>query len=60
LTAEKMALMIKIRMNNPMDLAKTAANAKLAGKLEATSLLADMVEAIADGKTIQEFKELHA
>lgn len=60
LTAEKMALMIKTRMNNPMDLAKTAANAKLAGKLEATSLLADMVEAIADGKTIQEFKELHA
>ena len=39
---------------------KMAANAKLAGNLGATSLLADLVEAMAQGTTIKEFKDQQA
>jgi UDP-N-acetylglucosamine--N-acetylmuramyl-(pentapeptide) pyrophosphoryl-undecaprenol N-acetylglucosamine transferase len=60
LSAEKLAEMIENRMNNPQEAEKMAANAKLAGNLGATSLLADLVEAMAEGTSIKEFKDQHA
>lgn len=60
LSAQILANMLEERMKNPDELEKTAANAKLAGNLDATSLLADLVEAIADGTSIKEFKEQNA
>ncbi len=60
LSAEKLAEMIENRMNNPQEAEKMAANAKLAGNLEATRLLADLVEAMAEGTSIKEFKDQHA
>ena len=60
LSAEKLAEMIENRMNNPQEAEKMAANAKLAGNLEATRLLADLVEAMAEGTSIIEFKDQHA
>ena len=44
-------------MTNPEKLATMAANAKQAGKPDAARLLAAMVEAIASGSTIAQFKE---
>lgn len=60
LSADKLAEMIENRMNNPIEAEKMAANAKLAGNLGATSLLADLVEAMAQGTTIKEFKDQQA
>lgn len=60
LSAEILADMIEKRMNNPLDAEKMAANARLAGNLGATSLLADLVEAMAQGMSIKEFKDQHA
>lgn len=57
---KKLAKLLENKMNAPDELAEMAGKAKLAAKLNATSLLADMLEAIADGQTIKEFKEKHA
>lgn len=43
-------------MTDPQRLARTAANAKAAGKPDAAGLLASLVEAIADGTTVADFK----
>ena len=60
LSADILAEMIENRMNNPIEAEKMAANAKLAGNLGATSLLADLVEAMAQGTSIKEFKDQQA
>ncbi|QRM55989.1 undecaprenyldiphospho-muramoylpentapeptide beta-N-acetylglucosaminyltransferase [Sinorhizobium sp. BG8] len=56
LTVERLSAILVESMKTPGKMAEMAANARKAGKPEATSLLADMVEAIAGGKTIAEFK----
>ena len=56
LSAEKLSSILKSAMTSPEKLAKMAAAAKLAGKPDAADLLADMVEAIAGKRSIQEFK----
>ena len=56
LSAEKVAAILRGSMNAPEKLAKMAAAAKLAGKPDAARLLADMVEAIAGGRSIAELK----
>jgi UDP-N-acetylglucosamine--N-acetylmuramyl-(pentapeptide) pyrophosphoryl-undecaprenol N-acetylglucosamine transferase len=56
LSAEKLSSILRGAMNSPEKLAKMAAAAKLAGKPEAASLLADMVEAIAGKRSIAEIK----
>ena len=56
LSAEKLSTIIRGAMNSPEKLAKMAAAAKLAGRPGAAGLLADMVEAIAGGRSISEFK----
>ena len=47
---------MKKAMKNPERMAEMAANARKTGKPDAARLLAGMVEAIAAGKTIEEFK----
>jgi UDP-N-acetylglucosamine--N-acetylmuramyl-(pentapeptide) pyrophosphoryl-undecaprenol N-acetylglucosamine transferase len=56
LSAEKLSAILRGAMTSPEKLAKMAAAAKLAGKPDAASLLADMVEAIAGKRSIAEFK----
>lgn len=56
LSSEKLSAILRGSMNSPEKLAKMAASAKLAGKPDAANLLADMVEAIADQRSIAEFK----
>jgi UDP-N-acetylglucosamine--N-acetylmuramyl-(pentapeptide) pyrophosphoryl-undecaprenol N-acetylglucosamine transferase len=56
LSREKLASLIGGAMNDPDGLGRIAAAARLAGKPDAAILLADMVEAIASGQSIQEFK----
>jgi UDP-N-acetylglucosamine--N-acetylmuramyl-(pentapeptide) pyrophosphoryl-undecaprenol N-acetylglucosamine transferase len=56
LSSEKIASILTHTMNDPEKLARMAAAAKQAGKPDAANLLADMVEAIAAGRTIAEFK----
>ncbi|MCD2173109.1 undecaprenyldiphospho-muramoylpentapeptide beta-N-acetylglucosaminyltransferase [Rhizobium sp. C4] len=56
LSAEKLADVLKIAMEQPMRLLETAYAAKQAGKPDAANLLADLVEAIAAGKTVSQFK----
>ena len=56
LSSEKLSAILRGSMNSPEKLAKMAAAAKLAGKPDAANLLADMVEAIADKRSIAEFK----
>ena len=56
LSAEKLAEVLKIAMEQPQRLLETAHAAKLAGKPDAANLLADVVEAIAAGKTVSQFK----
>jgi UDP-N-acetylglucosamine--N-acetylmuramyl-(pentapeptide) pyrophosphoryl-undecaprenol N-acetylglucosamine transferase len=56
LDGEKLASMLVEAMNNPQDLAVTAANAKLAGLPDAATKLADMVEHVAKGGGISQFK----
>ncbi|MBN9249110.1 MAG: undecaprenyldiphospho-muramoylpentapeptide beta-N-acetylglucosaminyltransferase [Mesorhizobium sp. 61-13] len=61
LSVEKIAGLIGGLMNNPDRLASMAAAGKTAGKPDATRLLADLTEAIASGKSVEQFrKELHA
>jgi UDP-N-acetylglucosamine--N-acetylmuramyl-(pentapeptide) pyrophosphoryl-undecaprenol N-acetylglucosamine transferase len=56
LSPEKIAAILTAVMNDPEKLARMAAAAKQAGKPDAANLLADMVEVIAAGRTIAEFK----
>ncbi len=56
LSAEKLSDILKIAMEEPQRLLETAHAAKQAGKPDAANLLADLVEAIAAGKTVTEFK----
>ncbi|CAN7331306.1 undecaprenyldiphospho-muramoylpentapeptide beta-N-acetylglucosaminyltransferase [Rhizobium rhizogenes] len=56
LTPEKLSTILRGAMTMPEKLAKMAAAAKQAGKPDAASLLADIVEAIAAKRSIQEFK----
>jgi UDP-N-acetylglucosamine--N-acetylmuramyl-(pentapeptide) pyrophosphoryl-undecaprenol N-acetylglucosamine transferase len=56
LTPEKLSTILRGAMTMPEKLAKMAAAAKQAGKPDAASLLADMVEAIAAKRSIQDFK----
>jgi UDP-N-acetylglucosamine--N-acetylmuramyl-(pentapeptide) pyrophosphoryl-undecaprenol N-acetylglucosamine transferase len=56
LSPERIASILTHVMNDPEKLASMAAAAKLAGKPDAANLLADMVEAIAAGRTVAEFK----
>ena len=57
LSPEKLSKILTGAMTNPEKLATMAANAKQAGKPDAARLLAAMVEAIASGSTIAQFKE---
>ena len=56
LSADRFAELIRAAMSNPAELKRRAAAARSAGKPEATRLLADMVEAIAGGKSVAEFR----
>lgn len=56
LSPEKLSTIIVEAMKNPDRMAEMAANARKTGKPDAARLLAEMVEAIAAGKTIEEFK----
>ncbi|PWV99249.1 UDP-N-acetylglucosamine-N-acetylmuramylpentapeptide N-acetylglucosamine transferase [Hoeflea marina] len=56
LSPRLLADMIAQRMADPDGLAATAAQAKAAGKPDATRLLADLAEAIASGMSISEFR----
>ncbi|MGA1802626.1 undecaprenyldiphospho-muramoylpentapeptide beta-N-acetylglucosaminyltransferase [Rhizobium sp. HT1-10] len=56
LSAEKLSAILRGSLNSPEKLAKMAAAAKLTGKPDAANLLADLVEAIADKRSIAEFK----
>jgi UDP-N-acetylglucosamine--N-acetylmuramyl-(pentapeptide) pyrophosphoryl-undecaprenol N-acetylglucosamine transferase len=61
LSVEKIAGLIGGLMNDPDRLASMAAAGKTAGKPDAARLLADLTEAIASGKSVEQFrKELHA
>ncbi len=60
LSPERLASILTHAMNEPEKLAGMAAAAKLAGKPDAANLLADMVEAIAAGKTVAELKGARA
>jgi UDP-N-acetylglucosamine--N-acetylmuramyl-(pentapeptide) pyrophosphoryl-undecaprenol N-acetylglucosamine transferase len=57
LTPEKLAALIKGAMEEPDRLKAMAAAAKSAAKPNATRLLADLAEAIAEGRSVQEFKQ---
>lgn len=56
LSAEKLAEILTKAMNEPQMLLATAYAAKEAGKPNAANLLADLVEAIASGKSVSQFK----
>ncbi len=56
LSPQRLAEMIRSAMSDPEGLAARAAAARSAGRPDATRLLADMVEAIAGGKSAAEFK----
>ncbi len=56
LSPERLSGLINDAMTAPQSLQTMAASARKAGKPDAASLLAGMVEAIAGGKTITEFK----
>ncbi len=56
LSSEKLSAILRGSMNSPEKLAKMAAAAKSTGKPDAANLLADLVEAIADKRSIAEFK----
>jgi UDP-N-acetylglucosamine--N-acetylmuramyl-(pentapeptide) pyrophosphoryl-undecaprenol N-acetylglucosamine transferase len=57
LSAEALAGFISDAMKNPESMAAMATSARAAGKPDAARLLAGMVEAIASGQTIAQFKE---
>jgi UDP-N-acetylglucosamine--N-acetylmuramyl-(pentapeptide) pyrophosphoryl-undecaprenol N-acetylglucosamine transferase len=56
LSAEKLAEILVRAMQDPQRLLETAHAAKQAGKPDAANLLADLVEAIAAGKAVSQFK----
>ncbi|ABX62495.1 undecaprenyldiphospho-muramoylpentapeptide beta-N-acetylglucosaminyltransferase [Brucella suis 63/252] len=57
LSPQRLAEMLQSAMNEPERLEQQAKAAKSVGKPDAARLLADLAEAIASGKTVQEFKE---
>ena len=57
LSPERLAEILRKAMNEPERLAAMAKAAKTVGKPHAARLLADLAEAIAAGKSVQEFKE---
>lgn len=56
LDTDSLSALIASAMNEPERLAEMASNARKTGKPASASLLADMVEAIASGQTIDAFK----
>lgn len=56
LDTERLASLIAEAMADPAALARTAAGAKAAGRPDAARLLADLVEAIAGGTTVDAFR----
>ena len=60
LTPERLASIIKHCMHDPDKLSRMAAAAKKAGRPNATQVLADMVEAVAAGQSITQFKGARA
>jgi UDP-N-acetylglucosamine--N-acetylmuramyl-(pentapeptide) pyrophosphoryl-undecaprenol N-acetylglucosamine transferase len=59
LTPEKLSKIIGAAMTDPARLNATAQAAKETGKPQAAAALADLVEAIAGGKTVAAYKEVH-
>lgn len=57
LTPQKIATLIRSLFDAPEKLESMAAAAKTAGRPEATQLLADLVQAIADGESVTAFRE---
>ena len=57
LSSEKLVSILTSAMENPDKLQHMAEAARQAGKPDATNLLAGLVEAIASGKSVQEFKD---
>ncbi|WP_267879220.1 glycosyltransferase, partial [Brucella melitensis] len=57
LSPQRLAEMLQSAMNELERLEQQAKAAKSVGKPDAARLLADLAEAIASGKTVQEFKE---
>lgn len=57
LTSEKLVSILTAAMENPDKLQHMAEAARQAGKPDAANLLAGLVEAIASGKSVQEFKD---
>src|SRR5690606_14754039 len=57
LSPERLAGILQAAMNEPQRLNAQAKAAKSVGKPDAARLLADLAEAIAAGKSVQEFKE---
>ena len=57
LSPERLATILQAAMNQPERLEAQAKAAKSVGKPDAARLLADLAEAIAAGKSVQEFKE---
>src|SRR5690606_34206477 len=57
LSPERIAALVGALMDDPKKLSAMATAAKLAGKPDATRLLADLTEAIASRKPIAEFKK---
>lgn len=57
LSPERLATILQAAMNDPERLETQAKAAKSVGKPDAARLLADLAEAIAAGKSVQEFKE---
>ena len=56
LSTERLASIVSKAMHDPARMADMAENARKAGKPDAARLLASMVEAIASGRTIAQFK----
>lgn len=56
LSPERLCEIITSALNEPARLSAAAASAKLAGRPEATTELADLVVAIAAGQTVEQFK----
>lgn len=56
LSNEKLAEILRSALHDPERLSQMAAAAKTAGKPDAANLLADLVEAIASGQSIETFK----
>lgn len=57
LSPEKLAKILRLAMDDPVRLAATARAARSTGKPDAARRLADLVEAVADGKPVSQIKE---